>query len=113
VWIPNKTGVEARIMGVGYKTIDSLLNQPVFIFRGVGITGRWTDNCDLLWWEYALAEGVLTVPLLEATLMLHRKTDQKTETVKAQNRSKPIALSPIKSLMIAQNHDPRLDAERQ
>ena len=95
------------------KTIESLLKQPVFIFCGVGITGRWMDNCDLLRREYALAEGVLTVPLLETTTMLHRKTDQKTETVEAQNRSKLIALGPITSLTIAQNHDPRLGAERQ
>jgi hypothetical protein len=95
------------------KAIESLLKQPVFIFCGVGITGGWTDNCDFLRREYALAEGVLTVPLLETTTMLHPKTDQKTKTVKAQNRSKPIALRPITSLTIAQNHDPRLGAERQ
>ncbi len=63
--------------------------------------------------ENALAEGVLTVPLLETMMVLHRKADQKTETVEAQNRSKPIALGPITSLTITQNHDPRLSAERQ
>jgi hypothetical protein len=133
VWVPNKTGVETRIMGVGDKTdgvqnrnnllipvpwttakaIESLPKQPVFIFCGVGITGGWTNNCDFLRRENALAEGVLTVPLLETTTMLHRKTDQKMETVEAQNWSKPIALGPITSLTIAQNHDPRLGAEQQ
>ena len=64
VWIPNKTSVEARIMGVGDKTdggqnrinlfipvlrttskaIESLLKQPIFIFCSAGITGRQANN---------------------------------------------------------------------
>ncbi len=44
---------------------------------------------------------------------MHRKTNQKLETVEAQNWSKPIALGPITSLTIAQNHNPRLGAKWQ
>ena len=44
---------------------------------------------------------------------MHRKTDQKTETVEAQDWSKPIALGPITSLTIAQNHNPRLGSKWQ
>ena len=109
----NRSNLFIPVSQTTSKAIESLLKQPIFIFHNVGITGWRTNNCDFLRRKNALAEGILTVSLLKTTTVLHCKADQKTETVKAQNRSKPIALSPIKSLMIAQNHDPRLDAERQ
>jgi hypothetical protein len=64
------------------------LKQPIFVFGGIRITRRRSDNCDLLRGKNTLAESVLAVTLFKPPTTLDCKADKKTKAVKTKDGCK-------------------------
>jgi hypothetical protein len=112
-WRINRVNLLVPVPWTPPKAIQSLLKQPIFILCSVWVTRRWTNNRGFIRRKNVLTAFVFAIPLLKSPMVLYGKADQKTETVKVQNRSKPVALGPITGLTITQNHDPGLSAKWQ
>jgi hypothetical protein len=95
------------------KTIKRSLKQPVFIGVGVRITSGRTYNCNFLWGQDPLTEGVFAIALPKRAALLDGKADEEAERIATEDRSESIQLGPDVVFMISKYDNPRLSMEQE
>jgi hypothetical protein len=79
------------------KTVESPKEEPIFVWKGVGIPRGRANNGDLIRRENSLTECIFAIPLSQKVTFFNGKTDKKLKGVTAKYRhiSSTFAPNPV------------------
>ncbi len=68
------------------KTVESVFEEPIFIWRGLRIANGWCNNCNFVQGKYTLAESILAIALLESPSTFNTHTNDQMQGVWVEDR---------------------------
>ena len=100
------------VSGTAAEAVQSFLEEPIFVFAGVGVSNGGFHNSDFVVGENALTKCIVAVTLLEGAAFLHGKTDHQPHGVGAEDGGVLFWLGPNAIFMIAKDHNAIFGMER-